>query len=298
MLAKHGIDVDPELTERIAKSLDPLSTANLDAALLIQPTVSPPRRPRRYVERWRLATPEQGAHAVRFATDPTWRAYVVTYTAGRDLCRAYIGRRPGAVPDAPDRARPRRRPARLVSERGCCYRARVRAADRRRDGRACVRRAARAARAGDGRAARTRRHGGRRRRRPGGPGRAGSGRGRLGQDARHRALAPAACARGRDRREPGGARRARGPKRRQGDLVGQGRARRRDAAVPLLRLGDRLDRRPIESDRRLTPLLLAEGARRRRRADRSLELPAADGDLEARARARGRAAPSCSSPTR
>ena len=42
-----------------------------------------------YVERWRLATPEQAAHAVRFATDPTWRAYVITYTAGRDLCRAY-----------------------------------------------------------------------------------------------------------------------------------------------------------------------------------------------------------------
>jgi hypothetical protein len=27
---------------------------------------------------------------VSFATDPTWRAYVVTYSAGRDLCRAYV----------------------------------------------------------------------------------------------------------------------------------------------------------------------------------------------------------------
>jgi hypothetical protein len=28
---------------------------------------------------------------VRFATDPTWRAYVITYSAGLELCRAYVG---------------------------------------------------------------------------------------------------------------------------------------------------------------------------------------------------------------
>ena len=48
------------------------------------------------------------------------------------------------------------------------------------------------------------------------------------------------------------------------------------------------DRRPLEPDRRLAALLLAEGAGRRRRPDRAVELPADDGDLEARARARGR----------
>ena len=51
---------------------------------------------------------------------------------------------------------------------------------------------------------------------------------------------------------------------------------------------DRVDRRALESDRRLAALLLAEGAGRRRGADRAVELPAADGDLEARAGARGR----------
>ena len=68
--------------------------------------------------------------------------------------------------------------------------------------------------------------------------------------------------------------------------------------LPLLRLGDRDDRRPLEPDRRLAALLLAEGAGRRRRPDRAVELPAADGDLEARARARRRAARSSSSRTR
>ncbi len=89
VLAKHGLVVDPELTERIAESLDKLSTAGLDAALLIHAEGVSPEEAQAYFERWRLATPEQGAHAVRFATDPTWRAYVITYTAGRDLCRAY-----------------------------------------------------------------------------------------------------------------------------------------------------------------------------------------------------------------
>jgi acyl-CoA reductase-like NAD-dependent aldehyde dehydrogenase len=41
--------------------------------------------------------------------------------------------------------------------------------------------------------------------------------------------------------------------------------------------------RPLEPARRLAPLLLAEGARRSSRADRALELPADDDDLEARA---------------
>ena len=50
-------------------------------------------------------------------------------------------------------------------------------------------------------------------------------------------------------------------------------------------IGDRVDRRALESDRRLAPLLLAEGAGRRRRPDRAVELPVDDGDLEARARA-------------
>jgi ferredoxin-NADP reductase len=27
---------------------------------------------------------------VRFVTDPTWRAYTITYTAGEALCRAYV----------------------------------------------------------------------------------------------------------------------------------------------------------------------------------------------------------------
>jgi hypothetical protein len=34
---------------------------------------------------------------VEFVTDPTWRAYVITYSAGRDLCRAYIAGDPARL---------------------------------------------------------------------------------------------------------------------------------------------------------------------------------------------------------
>jgi hypothetical protein len=44
-----------------------------------------------YVQHWTLNTPEQAAQSVRFVTDPTWRAYTITYSAGRALCGAYVG---------------------------------------------------------------------------------------------------------------------------------------------------------------------------------------------------------------
>jgi hypothetical protein len=34
---------------------------------------------------------EEARHSVSFVTDPTWRSYTITYSAGRDLCRAYVG---------------------------------------------------------------------------------------------------------------------------------------------------------------------------------------------------------------
>ena len=163
---------------------------------------------------------------------------------------------------------------------------RVRALHQRRDGRGLL--VPRSRRAGVRRGARHRAARGRARDRPRRRGRARRARRRLGQDARERALPPPARARRRDRREPQGALGARVAERRQGDLLDEGRALRRRRELPLLRLRDRLDRRPLQSDRRLAALVHAEGAGRRRRPDRAVELPAADDDVEARARARRR----------
>ena len=95
VLAKHGFDLDPDLSERIWETLEGLRTVGLDAALMIQEGGASQEDAQAYIERWNLVPPEQAAHSVRFATDPTWRAYVVTYSAGRDLCRAYANGDPG-----------------------------------------------------------------------------------------------------------------------------------------------------------------------------------------------------------
>jgi hypothetical protein len=90
IVRRHGIETpDVERARRIATALEALRTVRLDAALHVHEDGVPIEEAQRYVERWTLNTPEQAAHSVRFVVDPTWRAYTITYSAGRDLCRAY-----------------------------------------------------------------------------------------------------------------------------------------------------------------------------------------------------------------
>jgi hypothetical protein len=92
VLRRHGVEVaDPQLAERIARVGEGLRTVGLDAALMIHEDGASEEEARAYIERWSLVPPEQAKHSVRFVVDPTWRAYVITYSAGRDLCRAYVG---------------------------------------------------------------------------------------------------------------------------------------------------------------------------------------------------------------
>ena len=46
--------------------------------------------PHAAVARWRAVGREYAAASVRFVTDPTWRSYVISYSAGRDLCGTYL----------------------------------------------------------------------------------------------------------------------------------------------------------------------------------------------------------------
>jgi hypothetical protein len=90
VLRKHGIAVSPELGERISKTLEPLRSVGLDAALMIHEHGLSTEDARAHYERWAMASPERSERAVRFVTDPTWRAYAVTYSAGEDLCSRYV----------------------------------------------------------------------------------------------------------------------------------------------------------------------------------------------------------------
>jgi hypothetical protein len=90
VLEDHGFALDPDLTERIWDTLEGLRTVGLNAALMIHEDGASLAEAQAYIERWGLVTPDQAGHQVSFITDPTWRAYGVTYSAGRDLCRAYV----------------------------------------------------------------------------------------------------------------------------------------------------------------------------------------------------------------
>ena len=122
-----------------------------------------------------------------------------------------------------------------------------------------------------------------RRRRPCGPG-GEEGPCRVARDDARRARRDAAQARGRARRARGGARRARVAERRQAALVCEGRDSGRDRQHPLLRRRRPRARRQVGRRVHARLHLLAPArADRDRRRNRALELPADDGDLEARA---------------
>jgi len=92
IIRRHGLElVDPALSERISTAVEGLRTVGVNAALLIHEQGMGLDEAAEYVARWSLRSPAEARHTVDFVTDPTWRAYTITYCAGRDLCRAYVG---------------------------------------------------------------------------------------------------------------------------------------------------------------------------------------------------------------
>ncbi len=88
-LARHGIDADLDSARKVALARETLRAVGVNAALMVHEGGSTTAEAEEYVARWRAVGREYAAASVRFVTDPTWRAYVITYSAGRDLCRAY-----------------------------------------------------------------------------------------------------------------------------------------------------------------------------------------------------------------
>jgi hypothetical protein len=89
VLEAQGLKVDLKRSLAIDRARRPLRRIGLDAALLVHEHGASIDEARTHVERWGLGTTAQAAHTVRFVTDPTWRAYAITYSAGQDLCGSY-----------------------------------------------------------------------------------------------------------------------------------------------------------------------------------------------------------------
>ena len=90
LLQAHGAGYDAAAAHELGVAFETLRSVGLDAALMIHEEGRPVGDAQAHVERWGLRTPEQAVHEISFVTDPTWRAYAVTYSAGRDLCRRYV----------------------------------------------------------------------------------------------------------------------------------------------------------------------------------------------------------------
>jgi hypothetical protein len=91
IVRRHGLELaDPERADRISKAMQKVSTVSLDAALMIHEDGASADEAADYVARWSLRPLEEAKRSVGFVTDPTWRAYTITYDAGLDLCRGFV----------------------------------------------------------------------------------------------------------------------------------------------------------------------------------------------------------------
>jgi hypothetical protein len=91
IVRRNGVELpDPPLAERVEKALEPLRTVPDNAALMIHEQGASVEEAQAYVERWGVDGPGRARRIIEFVTDPTWRSYTITYSAGRALCRRYL----------------------------------------------------------------------------------------------------------------------------------------------------------------------------------------------------------------
>ena len=86
-----GIEFDLAHALAVDQALEPCRWAYMNAALLLHDAGAGEAAAQAYLQRWGLTTPELASHLIRFFNEPTSRSYVITYLAGRELCRSYVG---------------------------------------------------------------------------------------------------------------------------------------------------------------------------------------------------------------
>jgi hypothetical protein len=89
-----GAELDLPHALAVRRAFEPCQWAEVNAALMLHETGASEPEVQRYLEHWGLNAPELAAHLVRFLTEPTSRTYILTYHAGRDLCRSYVAGEP------------------------------------------------------------------------------------------------------------------------------------------------------------------------------------------------------------
>jgi hypothetical protein len=95
LLHDAGVELDLTHALAVSRAHDPCRWAEVNAALLLHEDGASEAEAQAYLTRWALEAPEWAAHLVRFMTEPTQRTYIVTYSAGRELCGSYVAGDPG-----------------------------------------------------------------------------------------------------------------------------------------------------------------------------------------------------------
>jgi hypothetical protein len=94
ILRKHGVEYDHERARKIDEALSPIRGLGVDVALLIHEDGASEEEALAYSMKWGATTEARARQGIRFVTDPTWRAYVISYSAGGELARAFHGNDP------------------------------------------------------------------------------------------------------------------------------------------------------------------------------------------------------------
>lgn len=98
VLAAHfhplGIRYDADVVVEVAAATEVLSAVRGNLALLLHEAGRPAEEVAEVAQRWMLVSPERAKQAVRFLTDPTWRAYISCYVEGLPLCRSFVAGNP------------------------------------------------------------------------------------------------------------------------------------------------------------------------------------------------------------
>ena len=101
VIAEHvegtGVRYDPELSRRVKEASRPFGYVGGNVALLIHTRGASEEEAIEYSMKWGLSSRKRAEQAVRFITDPLWRSYISTYTAGYDLCRDWVAGDPGPL---------------------------------------------------------------------------------------------------------------------------------------------------------------------------------------------------------
>jgi hypothetical protein len=94
VLRDAGIELDLAHALAVERAHEPCDWAEVNAALMLHEEGASEAETHAYLERWALLTPEWADHMIRFITEPAQRTHIVSYSAGRELCRSYVAGEP------------------------------------------------------------------------------------------------------------------------------------------------------------------------------------------------------------